>query len=488
MPHNLDAEAALLGCILIDADIQTELLENLSESDFYQESHKEILTAMKAVYGGRKAIDVVTLSDRLEHDGKLERVGGIAYITELAQLTPSAANYKQYYEIVHRDGMNRSLIRAAKEIIENSMTEQDERKSLAFAEKVIYDISKTGDNRTLSGLADGVVVQEVLHKFETIQDDPNAYRGIETGFSQLDMKTNGLQRSDLIVLAARPGMGKTSLAMNIVEHAALRKGCVCAVFSLEMPRVQIVQRLLCAYANVSMEKALSGRLVQKEWKNLMIASDQLQKSKIFIDDSSRTTPGEILSKCRRLKSQEGALDFVMIDYIQLMGGEGKMANSENRQQEVASITRELKIMAKELDVPVLALSQLRRIQTKEPQLSDLRESGAIEQDADIVMFINRPDATATPEEMASGKIVKGAAELIIAKHRNGSCGRIQLRFIGESTKFVDVEDQGLPTEPPQYTSPKQKRWESENGEGAFEGEEESGEPPESSEPPEESPF
>ena len=231
----------------------------------------------------------------------------------------------------------------------------------------------------------------------------DAFRGVETGFRHLDRTTNGLQKSDLIVLAARPGMGKTSLAMNIVENAALRKGKVCAVFSLEMPRIQIVQRLLCAYAEVSMEKALSGKLVQKEWKNLMLASDRLQKSKIYIDDSSRITPNQILSKCRRLKSTAGNLDLVMIDYIQLMGGEGKFAGSDNRQQEIASITRELKIMAKELDVPVIALSQLRRIQTKEPQLSDLRESGAIEQDADIVMFINRPDATATPEEMASGK-------------------------------------------------------------------------------------
>ena len=216
-----------------------------------------------------------------------------------------------------------------------------------------------------------------------------------------------------------------------------------------------------------MEKALSGKLQQKDWKNLMLASDRLQKSKIFIDDSSRVTVAEILSKCRRLKSAEGALDLVMIDYIQLMGGEGKLANSENRQQEIASITRELKIMAKELDVPVLALSQLRRIQTKEAQLSDLRESGAIEQDADIVMFINRPDMGATPEELASGKIVKGSAEIVIAKHRNGSMGRIQLRFIGESTKFVDVDAQGRPDEEPVYTRKKPDFEENPSAEEAF---------------------
>ena len=464
MPHNLDAEAALLGCIIIDAEIQSDLLEALREEDFYQDSHKEILTAMKAVYAARTPVDVVTLSDRLERDGKLERAGGIVYLTELAQLTPSSANYKHYLEIVRRDSVNRKLIRAAKEIVENSMQGAEERSAISFAEKCVYDISKQSDRSSLVGMADGEAIQEVLHKFENIQADPNAFRGIETGFRHLDRITNGLQRSDLIVLAARPGMGKTSLAMNIVEHAALIKHKVCAVFSLEMPRVQIVQRLLCAHAGVSMEKALSGKLVQRDWKNLMIASDRLQKSHIYIDDSSRTSPAEILSKCRRLKTAAGGVDLIMIDYIQLMGDKAEAGQkggnrAENRQQEIASITRELKIMAKELDVPVIALSQLRRIQTKEPQLSDLRESGAIEQDADIVMFINRPDATATPEEMQKGGIVKGAAELIIAKHRNGSCGRIQLRFIGESTKFVDEDAQGEPHEEPQYGKPKRPEWE-----------------------------
>ena len=458
MPHNLDAEAALLGCILLDGDIQSELLEQLREEDFYQESHREILSAMKAVYGARKPVDLVTLTDELDREGKLEHAGGVAYITELAQVTPSAANYKQYYEILRRDSVNRSLIRAAKGIIENSMKGQDEREALAYAEKLVYDISKSEDKTTLSGLSDGAVLQEVLHRFEEIQADPNSRRGIPTGFKHLDRVTGGLQKGDLVVIAARPGMGKTSLAMNIVEHATLRKGKVCAVFSLEMPRTQIVQRLLCAYAGVSMEKALSGKLVQSEWKNLLLASDKLQKSNVYIDDSSRVTPAEILSKCRRLTAQAGGLDLVMIDYIQLMsGGEKATGNDFNRQQEIAGITRDLKIMAKELGVPVIALSQLRRIQTKEPQLSDLRESGAIEQDADIVMFINRPDVGATAEELASGKIVKGAAELVIAKHRNGSLGRIQLRFIGEKTKFEDVEDQGQPTEEQTYARPAQQK-------------------------------
>ena len=454
MPHNLDAEAALLGCILIDGDVQSELLEQLKEEDFYQPSHQDIAAAMRVLFAARKTVDLVTLTDQLDREGKLDKIGGIQYITELAQLNPSAANFRQYLEIVKRDSTNRSLIRAANSIIENSKKSGDERAAVAYAEKLVYDLSSSEDNSALEGMEDGKVIQEVIQKFETIASDPNAFRGIETGFKHLDRMTNGLQRSDLIIIAARPGMGKTSLAMNIVENACLNKKYVAAVFSLEMPRVQIVQRLLCAHAGVSMEKALKGGLVQKEWKNLMRASDQLQKSKIFIDDSSRITPAEILSKCRRLKAKAGALDLVMIDYIQLMGGEDagdkKGRSYENRQQEIASITRNLKIMAKELNVPVIALSQLRRIETKEPQLSDLRESGAIEQDADIVMFINRPDVGAKEEELASGKVVKGAAYLTIAKHRNGATGRIQLRFLGESTKFIDVDAQGEPTEEPQY--------------------------------------
>ncbi len=451
MPYNRDAEMALLGCMLIDSDIASETIDKLREADFYQESHKFILHAMKVAFENRKPIDLVTVADVLENEGSLEKAGGIMYLTELTQLTPSAANYKSYLEIVLRDSMNRKLIRASRKIIEASMKSGDEKESLAFAEKSIYDISRQSERSALLGMADGDIIGEVLHKFEQLQSNPDSFRGIPTGFKHLDRMTHGLQPGTLVVLAARPGMGKTSLAMNLVEHAALNANKVCAVFSLEMPRNEIIQRLICSYANVSMQSALSGTLSQKEWKKLMLSGDRLKKSKIYVDDSSRVTPGEILSKCRRLRSTAGGLDLVMIDYIQLMSsGDKKSQSSENRTQEVADITRNLKIMAKELGVPVIALSQLRRIQSKEPQLSDLRESGAIEQDADIVMFISRPEAIATKEEIESGKIVKGAAELIIAKHRAGEQGRISLKFIGECTKFVDVDDQNREEEPPQY--------------------------------------
>ena len=451
MPHSIDAESALLGCLIIDNELQGDIIELLTEEDFYLEAHKYIVNGMRRVFADKKPVDIVTLSDELEKAGELERAGGIAYITEIAQATPSSANYKYYLDIVKRDSMNRKLIRASRRIIENSMKGEEVRDALDFAEKQIYDLSKQTENSSLKGMAEGDIVGEVIRKFEEIEKDKTILRGVETGFRQLDRLTNGLQKSDLIILAARPGMGKTSFAMNIVEHAALQKGKICAVFSLEMPRVQIVQRLLCSYAGVSMEKALSGNLEGEKnaWKKLFLAADRLSKSKIYIDDTSRIMPAEMLSKCRRLSAQAGGLDLVMIDYIQLMGSISGGGSSEmNRQQEIAGISRDLKLMAKELNVPVIALSQLRRIQTKEPQLSDLRESGAIEQDADIVMFINRPEATATAEELASGKIVKGAAELVIAKHRNGSQGRLQLRFIGEQTKFVDVDAQNRDDEPP----------------------------------------
>lgn len=451
MPYNRDAEMALLGCLLIDNEIAADIVEKLSEDDFYQESHKYILRAMKRVFNDRKPVDLVTVSDDLEKDGALEKAGGIVYLTELTQITPSTANYKSYYEIISRDSVNRKLIRASRKIIETSMKGVDEKTSLAFAEKSIYDISKQTERSALLSMNDDDIIGDVLQKFEKLQSDQDAFKGIPTGFKRLDRMTNGLQAGALIVLAARPGMGKTSLAMNLVEHAALRAGKTCAVFSLEMPRHEIVQRLICSYANVSMKNALSGELSQKEWKKLMLAGDQLKKSNIYIDDSSRVTPAEILSKCRRLKTTAGGVDLIMIDYIQLMSsGDSNMAGAENRQQEVASITRDLKIMAKELSVPVIALSQLRRIQSKEPQLSDLRESGAIEQDADIVMFISRPEAIATKEEIDSGKIIKGAAELILAKHRAGEQGRVSLKFIGEYTKFVDVDEQNRDDEPPQF--------------------------------------
>ena len=447
LPNNLEAEQALLGCLLIDNEIQTDILDKLTEDDFYQESHKLIIRAMRTVFNARKPVDIVTLADELDNNKELEKAGGLSYITDLATIMPSTANFRSYLEIVKRDSIHRRLIRASNKIIETSLEGSDADKSVAYAEQLVFDISKKLDTSALVDMREDDSYDRVLNKFEVISTDKNALRGVNTGFTRLDKITNGLQKSDFIVLAARPGVGKTTIGMNIIEHAALVDGRVCAVFSLEMPRIQLAQRLLCSYARVSMSKALAGELSQNDWKKLWKASAELKKAKIYIDDSSKITPAEILSKCRRLKARKEGLDIIMIDYIQLMGS-GEKRTEENRQQEIANITRNLKIMAKELDVPVLALSQLRRISSKEePQLSDLRESGAIEQDADMVMFIHRPEVGASPEEIKSGKIVKDVAELIIAKHRNGELGRVKLRFKGDQVRYVNPPPESLPDDP-----------------------------------------
>lgn len=434
IPHNLEAEQSLLGCIMIDNEIAADILGGLCENDFYVDSHKYIINAIKAVYNTRKAIDLVTVSDKLEADGQLENIGGITYITELIQITPSAANYQYYLEIVKRDSTNRKLIRAAREIIQYAGGSPED--GLQFAESKIYGISTAQNTSTAIDVSE-VGFYDILDKFNALQNNKDACHGVMTGFFRLDKLTNGLQKSDLIVLAARPGMGKTSFAMNIVEHAAL-DGNVCAVFSLEMPEIQIRTRLICANAGVSMSAALAGKLENKDWRRLGVASKRLKKA-ITIIDSARITPAEILSQCRRIKAKnDGRLDLVMIDYIQLMHSGNK--NDENRTLEVANITRELKIIAKELQVPIIALSQLRRLKDGEKSsLSDLRESGAIEQDADIVMFIDRLDVNAPEDEIIRKGIVKGAAELRIAKHRNGELGTLPLRFKGETTKFIDAE-------------------------------------------------
>lgn len=438
MPHNLEAEQSLLGCIMIDNEIAADVLNVLNENDFYIESNQYIFAAMKAAYQNRKPIDIVTVSDELEKQGNLSKAGGIAYLTDLVQITPSAANYKYYFDIIKRDSTNRNLIRAAKEITDYALESDDAVNSIRFAEDKLYAVSKTQDTSAVVDVRQKGFF-DVLDKFNALQNDKDAFRGVMTGFFRFDKLTNGLQKSDLIVLAARPGMGKTSLAMNIVENAAVFNNKVCVVFSLEMPEMQIRQRLICANANVSMSAALTGKLKDAEWRRLAVAQERLTKSLIHIDDSAKITPAEIMSKCRRIKAKNnGQLDLVMIDYIQLMSS-GKKSD-ENRTLEVASITRELKIIAKELQVPIIALSQLRRLKDGEKSsLSDLRESGAIEQDADIVMFIDRPDVGLSDGEIAKKGIVKGAAELRIAKHRNGGLATLPLRFKGEITKFIDAE-------------------------------------------------
>lgn len=440
MPYNLEAEQSLLGCMLMDNEILFEVLGTLSDKDFYAESHQYIISAIKRVYADRKPLDIITLTDELEKTGTLGSVGGIAYVTELAQLTPSAANYKTYYEIVKRDSVNRSMIRAAREITEFAQNCNEADETIRFAEERLYTVTQAQETSSMENIRE-TGFYDVLERFNAYETDKNAFRGVMTGFFRLDKLTNGFQKSNLIVLAARPGMGKTSLAMNIIEHAALYDNKVCAVFSLEMSNIELKERLLCSAAGVSMAEAKAGKLKGDEWKRLMKFNEKLtHNAKLNIDENSRVTPAEILSKCRRIKAQNGGrLDLVMIDYIQLMTS-GR-SNTENRTQEVSIISRELKLIAKELKVPIIALSQLKRLTNgeKQPQLSDLRESGSIEQDADIVMFIERPDVGATDEELQKKQIVKGMAYLNIAKNRHGGLAKLPLRFRGDMVKFVDAE-------------------------------------------------
>ena len=447
MPHNLEAEQSLLGCLLLDGEIQLELLASLSEDNFYTESHKHIINAMREIYEQKKAVDLVTLTDQLERNTALEAVGGISYLTDLTRIVPSTANYKYYYEIVLRDGLLRKLIRGATAIIEEARSSQNQDSALAFAEKTVFDLSTSMDTSSIVEIND--VIPEVLGKFDQINKDKDAFRGMRTGFTKLDYLTNGLHPTDLVLIAARPATGKTSFAMNIVENVATKlPGKVCMVFSLEMGKDQLVQRMLCSVAEVSMEKALKGDLGEDGWIKIGKAKNALQKARIFIDDSSLITPPEMLSKCRRIKRKYG-LDLIMVDYIQLMSS-GSKRSAESRQVEITEISRSLKILAKEINMPVLALSQLSRAVEmrgkKRPMLSDLRESGSIEQDADIVMFIHRPDNFATEKEILEEKVQKNVAEIIIAKHRNGPTGVVKLYFKGECTKFINLVE-NEPQEP-----------------------------------------
>ncbi len=444
MPHNIEAEQAVLGCILIDVQAQADILGMMKEEDFYSQAHRDIFSSMLKIYQKSIPVDFVTILDGLEKDKILDKVGGIEYITTLTNTVPSAVNFKYYCDIVKADSTRRKLIESGQRIIEDAYESEDKDKSLQFAEKEIFDIAEKQERSALEhvGKPNGAI-KHVIDKFDAIAKDPTALKGIPTGFKEFDRVTNGLQNSDLILLAARPGVGKTSFAMNVIVHAATELGKKCAVFSLEMSKEQLIQRAICSLAKVSMAKALNGSMDGEEWKRIWAATKKLEQSGLYVDDSSLTTPADILTKCRRLKAKED-VDLIMIDYIQLMSS-GSNKREMNRQNEVSDISRNLKIAAKELNVPIIVLSQLSRsVESRaenghRPMLSDLRDSGAIEQDADIVLFLYNPEKyndVAQEDE-------PGTVELIIAKHRNGSTGKVKLRWIGEYTTFVNPDERFL---------------------------------------------
>lgn len=443
MPQHIAAEKAVLCCAVIDDKAASEIFSALSPEDFYLKAHATVFDAMRNVAYRNVPVDLVTLVQELEQQGELENCGGVAYLTDIAGEMPSAANFKHYVGIVKKNSTLRKLININNRVTDIAYTGDPDEEALNIAEKEIFSLSGEKNSGEMKEIREAT--NSVIDRLEKLVADPKSMRGIPTGFASLNRRLNGLQRSDLILIAARPGQGKTSIGMNMIQSVALNrerksesgavKPYVCAVFSLEMPAEQLTKRMLCSVAKVDMTRVNAGTLEAAEWKRLNEAKHRLDKSKIFIFDSAQTTPMELLSRCRKLKREHG-LDVVMIDYLQLMTT-GKRV--ESRQLEISEITRTLKIAARELDVPILLLSQMSRDMEKNhrrPQMSDLRESGAIEQDADIIMFIYRKhDMTDTSIDITEREKV----ELIIAKHRNGEVGSVDMRWVGKYVSFVDVD-------------------------------------------------
>jgi replicative DNA helicase len=430
-PHNIEAEQAVLGCMLLDADIIPTVTELIRSEDFYREDHREICEAILDITEKAGPVDIITVSEQLQLRGTLDQTGGLDYLASIAGAVPTTANARHYAKIVEEKSLLRKLIKASSEIAAMSFDASDEAVYvLDKAEKSIFDILQKRSTQGFTHIKD--VLLDTFNRLEELYNSKSYITGVPTGFRDLDMKTAGLQNSDLILIAARPGMGKTAMALNIAQYAAVQKHVPVAIFNLEMSKDQLVNRMLSCEVMVDSQKMRTGKLEDEDWNKIAQALAPLSEAPIYIDDTPGISVMDIRAKCRRLKLEKN-LGLVIIDYLQLMQGRGK---TENRQQEVSEISRSLKILAKELNVPVVTMSQLSRGPESRtdhrPMLSDLRESGAIEQDADIVMFLYRDDYYNAETEK------KNIAEVIIAKHRNGSTGTIELRWFGEYTKFANL--------------------------------------------------
>lgn len=431
-PHSEIAEQSLLGAMILDGQAINDAIETVNADAFYNRAHTIIYAAIMTLYNGNKPVDLITLSDTLSADDKLDAVGGLPYLTNLTDKGILTTNAKHYAEIVDEKYTLRQLIKVSTEIIESGYSEDDTAEIIEQAERKIFDITQRRNREGFTHI--GEVMQQTITHISTAMGASGELTGTTTGLADLDGKTQGLQRSDLVLLAARPSMGKTALGLNICKNAAVKKNAVVAMFSLEMAKEQYVQRMMAAESLVSLTGIRTGHLSQDEWPLLVQGVSRLSNANIYIDDTPAITVSEVRAKCRRLKIEHG-LDIVLIDYLQLMSG-GK---AESRQQEISNISRGLKALARELDCPVLALSQLSRAPEQRadhrPMLSDLRESGAIEQDADIVMFLYR-DEYYFPEKEDN----KNVAELIIGKQRNGETGTIKLHWLGQYQLFRDLEE------------------------------------------------
>jgi replicative DNA helicase len=433
-PYNMDAEQAILGSMMIDKEAVYIAIEMLEAEDFYKEANQIIFSTIVALETEGEPVDMVTLTEELHRQNSVEKVGGVGYIAEVANIVPTAANASHYAEIVAEKSLLRKLIRVATNIANRCYEDQEDTHDLLdSAERMILEIA---ENRNFSGLIPiKQVLSTTLEKIEQLANRKGNITGVPSFFSDLDSMTSGWQPSDLIILAARPAMGKTSFGLNIAQNAAIKGKIPVAIFSLEMSKEQLVQRLMSSEAMIDQHKLRTGRLLDEEWVRLTRAAQPLSTAEIFIDDTPAISVLELRAKARRLKVEKG-LGLIIIDYLQLMQM-GK--RQESRQQEISEISRSLKALARELDVPIIALSQLSRAveqtQDKKPALSHLRESGALEQDADLVMFIFREEYYKPDTEKP------GIAEIIIAKHRNGPTGSIELGFVKEFTKFVDIDRQ-----------------------------------------------
>ncbi len=430
-PQHLEAERSVLGGMLLQNDAIHRVVEILRAEDFYRDSHRQIYQAIIELYQKNEPADLVTVTNVLKKKGALEDVGGASYLSELVDGVPTAANIATYGKIIREKAVVRQLISGASDIISKGYEDHGEvDEYLDRAEQIIFEIAQRRVHQGFSPLKD--IVRDSFKAIEQLYEKKELITGVPTGYRDLDRLTAGLQKSDLIVIAGRPSMGKTALALNIVEHAAVEAGVVCAVFSLEMSKEQLVQRMLCSRAEVDASKLRGGFLSEGDWPRLTRAAGLLSEASIYIDDSPALNVLEVRAKARRLQREHG-LGLVVVDYLQLMRAIGK---TESREREISEISRSLKALAKEIKVPVIALSQLNRgveaRQDKRPQLSDLRESGAIEQDADVIAFIYR-DEMYHPESADAGK-----AEVIIGKQRNGPTGRVTLAFRSSLTRFDDL--------------------------------------------------
>lgn len=432
-PHDIEAEQAILGSMLTDRDAVIAAIEIIKPEDFYREDNKAIYTSILNLYAKAEPVDIITVKAELIEEGKFEQIGGLEYLAVLPDKVPTTANVDKYIKIVEEKSILRNLIKTSNELIELGYSQQEEVDIIIDqAEKKIFDMIKNRNQKGYTPIKD--VLVESFAQIERLYNQKGVVTGVPTGFNELDYKTSGLNKSDLILIAARPAMGKSALAINIATNAAMRANIPVVIFNLEMSKEQVGNRILCSEAMVDSAKVRTGKIEEDDWAKLASAIGPLSEAPIYIDDTPGISIMEIRAKCRKLKLEKN-VGLVVIDYLQLIQGTGKKGAS--REQEISEISRSLKILAKELNIPVVALSQLSRAAEQRsdhrPMLSDLRESGAIEQDADIVMFIYRDDYYNPETEQ------KNIAEIILAKHRGGATGTIELLWLGNYTKFVNLD-------------------------------------------------